>query len=141
MKRKSQHSIRENIIFFIYRQQLLKNNNKIISEELEENEYNISKETLKYIHNLFLKQEEFINLINKYLKIGWHFNKLSNLEQAILLWSTYEILILKKKPAIIINEAVIITKKYFINSEYKHINAILQNISNNEFKETDILDI
>ncbi|WP_342277330.1 transcription antitermination protein NusB [Spiroplasma endosymbiont of Nephrotoma flavescens] len=134
MEKNSQHNIRESIIFFIYQQQLLNYDLETIIKEIKENEEDFNTEITNNLIHLFEQREIIIKIINKYLKVGWHFSKLSNLEQGILLWATYELLILKENSAIIINEAVLITKKYFINSEYKYINGILQSIADNEKK-------
>lgn len=135
MEKETQHNIRERIIFFIYEKQLMNYELATIIEKIKENHDDFSILIQEQLQNLFEKRNQLILLINEHLKSGWHFLKLAALEQAILLWSTCEILILQKNRAIIIDEAVIIAKKYLVADTYKYINATLDNIANKKITE------
>lgn len=57
-----------------------------------------------------------------------NFTLLTSFEQALLIVATYEILFLGVKKAIVINEAVIIAKKFRRNNVFRFINWVLDNI-------------
>lgn len=135
MIKETQHTLREKIIFFIYEKQLMNYELGTIFDKIQENSDDFNLEVQKQLQSFFEKRAALITLINNYLKPGWHFLKLAALEQAILLWSTCEILVFKKSRAIIIDEAVIIAKKYLFEDTYKYINATLDNIANSNTTE------
>lgn len=66
--------------------------------------------------------------ITRYLKKGWTFERLSYLEQAILLVACAELKAAQLDKEIIINEAVELAKEYCDESSYRFINGILTNI-------------
>ncbi len=113
-----------NNINIIYRYYILNNkkdifdliNNKIYKVNI--NKINIILENLKTI----------TEMISKNLNEKWNFNRLDNLEKAILTVSTYDIKYIKIDKKIIINEAVNISKMLLINDNYKYINAVLDKI-------------
>jgi N utilization substance protein B len=67
-------------------------------------------------------------LIEKYLKQGWNFERLSAMERAILLIATCEILDSKLDERIIINEAIINAKEFCDEDSYKFINGVLHKV-------------
>jgi N utilization substance protein B len=73
-------------------------------------------------------KESYIKLIEKYLKRGWTFNRLSKMEQAILLVATAEILDTETDERVVINEAVINAKSFCDEGSYKFINGILHKV-------------
>ena len=66
--------------------------------------------------------------ISRYLKKGWTFERLSYLEQAILLVAIAELKELGIDRKIAANEAVELAKQYCDEDSYRFINGILKNI-------------
>lgn len=85
-----------------------------------------------YLYNLTINTVEneytYIRLINSLLRDDWTFNRLSVLEQAILLMGCQEIKTTDTPKQIIINEAVELCKKYCDDDSYKLINGVLDKI-------------
>ncbi|MBO6047731.1 MAG: transcription antitermination factor NusB [Erysipelotrichaceae bacterium] len=73
-------------------------------------------------------EESYIALISKYLKTGWRFERLGQMDQAILLIATAELLETELSPAVIINEAVENAKKYCDENHYRYINGVLSHL-------------
>ncbi len=73
-------------------------------------------------------KDSYIQLIEKNLKDGWTFDRLSKMEQAILLVATCELLESDLDKSIIINEAVINAKSYCDEDSYKFINGVLNKV-------------
>lgn len=74
-------------------------------------------------------KDSYIKLIEKYLKKGWTFERLSKMEQAILLVATCELLESDLSPKIVINEAVINAKEFCDAQSYRFINGVLMKIA------------
>ncbi len=70
-------------------------------------------------------ESQYIEKINTLLRDDWSFSRLSILEQAILLISFQEILVNQTPKAVVINEAVKLTKAYCDDDAYKVINGVL----------------
>lgn len=136
MKKISQRQIRELIIFFIYRQLLLnKNYDQSIQELIDQSNVIFDEQTIRKITSILQLKEELIKIINPKTKDNWNFNKFSNLEKSILIVCTYEITYQKIPKAIIIDQAIKISKKYLLDNEYKYINGILESVSLNEWNK------
>lgn len=73
-------------------------------------------------------QDVIINKINQHLKKSWTFNRLDLVEQAILFMAISELVYEIDERAIIINEAVEITKIYGGEDSFKMINGLLDNL-------------
>ena len=69
-----------------------------------------------YLYSLTIgtaeNKEKYIDMINPLLRKDWSFDRLSILEQTILLIAFQEILVNETPKAIVINEAVTLAKKY-----------------------------
>ena len=65
---------------------------------------------------------------NKLLRDDWDFDRLSMLEQAILLISFQEILANDTPKAVVINEAITLAKKYCDDNSYKLLNGVLDQL-------------
>lgn len=74
-------------------------------------------------------KESYIQLIEKYLKKGWTFERLGKMEQAILLVATCELLEEELDRRIVINEAVINAKEFCDESSYRFINGVLNKVA------------
>ena len=110
----NRHEYRVKLVFALYQSLLL---NKEISRSVEDNFDDEEK-------NEYVTVLEEISL---HLK-KWTFERLSYLEQAILLVATSEI---KKEIAsknIIIDEAIRIAKMYCDEKSYQYINGVLDNL-------------
>lgn len=73
-------------------------------------------------------EEEYKALLAPYLREDWEFDRLSLLEQAILLMSCQEILENETPKSVAINEAVTLAKEYCDDPSPKLINGILDNL-------------
>ena len=113
-------------MFALYQSLLL---NKEISRSVEDNFDDEEKnEYVTVLENdLIINKDNYIEEISLHLK-KWTFERLSYLEQAILLVATSEI---KKEIAsknIIIDEAIRIAKMYCDEKSYQYINGVLDNL-------------
>lgn len=73
-------------------------------------------------------KESYQNLLEKHLKKGWTFDRLSPMEKAILLIATCELLESDLPKNIIINEAVNSAKTFCDDDTYKFINGVLSKV-------------
>ena len=122
----NRHEYRVKIVFALYQSLLL---NKEISRSVEDNFDDEEKnEYVTVLENdLIINKDNYIEEISLHLK-KWTFERLSYLEQAILLVATSEI---KKEIAsknIIIDEAIRIAKMYCDEKSYQYINGVLDNL-------------
>ena len=122
----NRHEYRVKVVFALYQSLLL---NKEISRSVEDNFDDEEKnEYVTVLENdLIINKDNYIEEISLHLK-KWTFERLSYLEQAILLVATSEI---KKEIAsknIIIDEAIRIAKMYCDEKSYQYINGVLDNL-------------
>ena len=122
----NRHEYRVKLVFALYHSLLL---NKEISRSVEDNFDDEEKnEYVTVLENdLIINKDNYIEEISLHLK-KWTFERLSYLEQAILLVATSEI---KKEIAsknIIIDEAIRIAKMYCDEKSYQYINGVLDNL-------------
>jgi len=88
----------------------------------------------RLLKNTFPKVDEIDEMISKY--IGEHgIDKLGIIELIIIRMSVYEMLYDHVPPAVIINEAVELSKKYCAEKSPSLINAVLDKIKDKEVKE------
>lgn len=73
-------------------------------------------------------EEHYKEILKPYLREDWEFERLSLLEQAILLMSCQEILENETPKSVAINEAVTLAKEYCDDPSPKLINGILDNL-------------
>lgn len=106
----------EDIYEFLYSYRILAENEECI---------NFSKWLVSTTINNYSSYKQ---LIEKYLKKGWTIDRISKIEQAILLIATCEILESDLDVKIIINEAVINAKEFCDEDSYKFINGVLHKI-------------
>lgn len=101
--------------------------------ELEEDDFNEfsedEKEYIKRIYNLTVKNMKLIDTYIKKYSIGWELERISAVDKSILRVSICELLFEKSTPpAVIINEAVRMCKKYSSEVSYQFINGILGSV-------------
>lgn len=85
-----------------------------------------------YLYNLTIgtveNEQKYIQEISDHLRKDWSFDRLSHIEQAILLMALQEIEGAKTPKPVVINEAVTLAKKYGNGDSYKLINGILDQV-------------
>ena len=122
----NRHEIRERIVFALYQHLLLKKDLNVCFNDNFENEEN--DDFNKAICNdLLINENNYIYEISQFL-VKWSFDRLNLVEQAILLEATSEIKLNINEKAVIIDEAIVLTKKYCDDESYKYINGVLDNI-------------
>ena len=123
----NRHEIREQMMFVLYQHLLLKIDLQDCVINNFEDKY-LQDEYINIITNDIKDNEDtYISSISSYLN-KWEFNRLNYVEQAILLLSYTEIKNKIADKAIIIDEAVIIAKKYCDDDSYKFINGVLDKL-------------
>ena len=93
---------------------------------------NGSNEIDGYLYSITIGTAEnkynYIQKINSLLRKDWDFNRLSVIEQAILLIGCQEIIENQTPKSVVINEAVTLSKKYCDDYSYKLINGVLDQL-------------
>lgn len=125
--------LREKIMTILYQINIYRKDKIDYDVELVIKENDISDNTfVKDIVNGVLNHEkELDTLINKYLK-DWQIERLGNIDQAIFRMSTYELIYTDTPKVVSINEGIILSKKFSDTSVTKMLNAVLDNILDNE---------
>lgn len=121
----NRHEYRLHVIFALYQSLLLNKDLKISFDdnfEGDDNEF-VNSIKLDLISNIDNYKKIIEPLLNK-----WSFDRLSYLEQAILLESTSEIKQGLNNKNIVIDEAINIAKEYCDDESYKFINGVLDNL-------------
>lgn len=133
---RSRSLLRETIVKALY--QIFIYESKSISYDIDEIIKELTNNEDYYIHtsivNILEKKTEYTKLINKYLK-DWTLDRLSKVDQAILLLSVYELLDTDTPDIVCINEAVELAKQYSDDAVVKMINACLDKIYKNKIDE------
>ena len=124
---------RETATIGIYQNLLVESSLEDIYHFLSENETLAkSQESMEFAKWLVEKtvqnRKSYQDLIEKHLKKGWTFTRLSVMERAILLIATCELLESELPKTIVINEAVINAKKFCDDDSYKFINGVLSQV-------------
>ena len=121
----NRHEYRVQIIFALYQSLLL---NKDLRLSFDDNFAGDDNEFLcKLKEDLILNYRNYIEDISPLLT-KWTFDRLSYIEQAILLESASEIKLGLNNKNIVINEAIKITKEYCDEDSYKYINGVLDKL-------------
>ena len=98
----------------------------------EEKTLTKSEETMAFsrwlVETTLQNKESYKTLIEKHLKKGWKFERLSMMEKAILMIAACELLESDLPKTIVINEAVLNAKKFCDDDSYKFINGVLGQI-------------
>jgi len=115
----------------IYRKDKIEYNlNSVIKENDKEQNTFVSD----IVNGVLNHEEELNKLINKYLN-NWTLNRLGNIDQAIFRMSTYELIYTDTPKIVSINEGIELSKKYSDESVTKMLNAVLDQILDNEVKD------
>lgn len=124
----NRHEYREKIVFALYQHLLL---HKDLNECFIDNFEDDDNEYLQTIKNDLIENEvTYIYEISQYLK-KWSFDRLNLVEQAILLETVSEIKTKINDNAVVIDEAILLSKQYCDEESYKYINGVLDNICKN----------
>lgn len=128
--------LRERIMTILYQINIYRNdkidydlNNVIKENDKEENTF-----VKDIVNGVFKYEEELNNLINKYLN-NWTLDRLGNIDQAIFRMSAYELMYTDTPKIVSINEGIELSKKYSDESVTKMLNAVLDQILDNEVKD------
>ncbi|MEF9968729.1 MAG: transcription antitermination factor NusB [Longicatena sp.] len=123
----SRHKLRETGMTCLYQHFLLhKDIKECVYDNTETNEidpflYTITIDAIEY-------KETYINKINEALRDDWSFERLGYVEKAILLMACCELDLEIAPKAIVINEAITLTKKYCDEETYRLINGVLDRL-------------
>lgn len=121
----NRHQIREKIVFALYQHLLLEKdldecflNN--FADEVDDFSICIKEDIKK-------NEDNYINQISRYL-VDWTFIRLNYVDQAILLEALSEIRLKLNENAIVIDEAVRLSKTYSDETAYRYINGVLDKL-------------
>lgn len=122
----SRHTLRETAMTCLYQYFLLNTDIKTIVYDNAGNEvdtflYTLTIDAVKY-------KEHYIAKINSVLNDEWTFDRLGCVEKAILLMAAAELDFETAAKAIVIDEAVTLSKKYCDEETYKLINGVLDRL-------------
>ncbi|MBQ3297834.1 MAG: transcription antitermination factor NusB [Bacilli bacterium] len=133
---KNRSELRDIIIKVLYQANMYEEANisfeykDLIKEQLEvENDF-----VTNTIDGIIKNKDKLIKKANKYLKKDWTIDRLSKVDQAILLLGVYELLYTDTPSVVAINEAIELSKKYSDEAVTKMINGVLDKIYHDEEK-------
>ena len=126
----TRHQSRESVISLLYANDIGNESiEKYLDDILEDKKIrNKQKEFALSLYNGVMQNLEKIDSeINKHLK-EWKLDSIGNIERAILRLGAYEILFTKLDSAVVINEAIELSKTLASESAPKFINGVLDAI-------------
>lgn len=134
MKKTRRQIAREKAIIGIYQNLLVQSTyDDILNYLKEEPILQENKQALMFsswlVDTTLKNKESYIQLLSRYLKTDWTFQRLGVMEQAILLIATCELLESDLPKKIVVNEAIINAKAFCDDDSYKFINGILGKIA------------
>ncbi len=127
--------LREKIMTILYQINIYKKDNIDYKVEnvIKENYRSENEFVNSIVYGVLDKESEIDGIINKYLK-NWTISRLGNIDRAIFRMSVYELLYTDTPHVVSINEGIELSKKYSDVDVTKMLNAVLDNILNNEVK-------
>ena len=123
----TRHEMREKIVFALYRHLLLRRDILSEIEEFDEQESEEKEYASEILKDVYENEGLYIEEISQYLP-NWNFDRENYVEQALLLAAVSELKLQKTDRAIVLDEAVQITKKYCDEDSYRYINGVLDKI-------------
>lgn len=120
---------------FIYQALLLDLTIRDIEQNFmyDEGFLNLKGSTQDFIKHLciasYQMKAELRERVQPYLKKDWNFERLSVIEQAILILSTYELIYGDVPKEVVMDEYVSLAKKFADVPNYKFINAVLDKVA------------
>ena len=127
--------LREKIMTILYQINVYKKD-KIdykIEDVIKENDKTDNEFIKEIVYGTIENEKELDTLIDKYLK-DWKVNRLGNIDKAIFEMSVYELMYTDTPHIVSINEGILLSKKYSDLKVSKLLNAVLDEILNNEVK-------
>ena len=124
----NRHQLREKCMTCLYQNVLLSKSINEASVDVfggEVNKLNVFEKNL--LTNVMNNKEKYIEYINDVLH-EWTFDRLGYVEKAILLMAAAELDFETAGKAIVIDEAVTLSKKYCDEETYKLINGVLDRL-------------
>jgi N utilization substance protein B len=107
---------------------------EILKDYLDRENVNLVEQQRKFIREyateISTKKDELVELIEANME-NWTFDRLGNVEKALLVFSVYELVNKKVGIEIAVNEAVELAKKYGDNKSFEFINGVLANVVRN----------
>lgn len=133
MEKTRRQIAREKATIGVYQNLLVESSLEDIMTFLQEDKtLTESEETMMFsrwlIETTIQNKQAYQDLLEKHLKKGWTFERLSMLERAILLIATCELLESELPKTIVINEAILNAKKFCDDDSYKFINGVLSQV-------------
>lgn len=80
------------------------------------------------IETTLQNKDSYQDLLEKRLKKGWTFERLSMMERAILMVAACELLESELPKTVVINEAILNAKRFCDDDSYKFINGVLSQV-------------
>ncbi|CAJ0845049.1 7991_t:CDS:10 [Entrophospora sp. SA101] len=104
-----------------------KPNRKIFDNQETKDQSPKDSERIIWLNNCLVKEKYLQENIAQKLKITWEFSRLPPLEQAILIFATYELFFgsYSSYPKVIIDQTINFSKVYLAENKYKYINKVL----------------
>ena len=112
----------------VYRKEKMEYDISSIMKEIDPSNDNFVS---SIVMGVLYKENEIDELINKYMK-EWTISRLGNIDQAIFRMSVFELLHTATPHIVSINEGIELSKKFSDEKITKMLNAILDEILNNE---------
>jgi len=130
----TRHQVRETIVGLLYASDIGNEGIDKFADDLFE-EKKIRNKQLEFAQDLYNGIKTNLvsvdEVINSYLK-EWNLSEIGNIERAILRLATYEILHSDLDDAVVINEAIELSKKLCNDTSPKFINGVLDTIMKNK---------
>ncbi len=128
--------LREKIMTILYQVNLYRKDNidYDIEKVIRESDKSGNSFVRKIVMGVIEKENEIDALINKYMK-DWTVSRLGTVDAAIYRMSTYELMYTDTPKIVSINEGVELAKKFSDEKVAKMLNAVLDEILNNEVSE------
>lgn len=124
----NRHEQREIAMKSIYQNLLLGKDIRRAVYDLTQGQNEVDEFLYSLTIDLMQNKDAYIEQINQNLRDDWSFDRLSLLEQSILLIAYQELKQVQTARAVVINEAVTLAKKYCDDSSYKLINGVLDRL-------------
>ena len=124
----NRHEQREIAMKSIYQNLLLGKDIRRAVYDLTQGQNEVDEFLYTLTIDLMQNKDAYIEQINQNLRDDWSFDRLSLLEQSILLIACQELKQVQTARAVVINEAVTLAKKYCDDSSYKLINGVLDRL-------------
>lgn len=93
---------------------------------------------LNLLHGICNEERKIADIINVFLK-SWDLNRLGVIEKNIIKLGVYELLQTNTQKAVVINEAIELTKSFNVQDAFRLVNGILDSVAKTDSKTLDEL--